>query len=248
MEQPIRVVMIGAHNDECEYGLGGVTRLLTDRGCRVKYINTSGLWHKAAGPAQEKTTWQQQENAAAQILGADKVVLGDRDRSICEDGEAVILQLERLLLEEMPDIVFLHYPRDNHLEHRISAKSAYAAICLAAVHGAHIREVYAFEAGPNQTSDYFHPDFAINVTDVMPQVRQSLMLFDQPTAKGSGLWREKEIQAQYRGHIVSFPYAECFKIVKYPNGNDDFLLRQLLREQFRWYGNGMYPANGEWYF
>lgn len=240
--------MIGAHNDECEYGLGGVTWLLKNKGCSIKYINTSGLWHKKGYTPEERDEWIRQEQEAAHILGAEKIVMGDRDLNLCEDGNEVVLEIERMLIEEMPDIVFIHYPKDNHLEHRMAAKNAYAAVCLSAVHGTRINEIYAFEAGPNQTSDYFRPDFYINVADSMDKVKESLMQFDQPTAKGPGLWLEKEKQAAYRGYMAHVPYAECFKVVKYPTGSNDFLLRTLLTDKFRWAGNYMYPANGEIYF
>ena len=45
----LRALMIGAHNDECEYGLGGLTGLLVDRGVNVRYVNPAAACHLAAG-------------------------------------------------------------------------------------------------------------------------------------------------------------------------------------------------------
>ncbi len=248
MKMEPRILIIGAHNDECEYGLGGVTWLLTQRGCKVRYINTSGLWHKPGHTKEESDEWVRQENRAAELLGADKIVLGDRELNLCETGREVSLEIEKIMLDFKPDIVFLHWPKDNHLEHRISARCAYDALCIAWVHGAKVKEAYAFEAGPNQTSDYFAPEFAIDIADAMPAIKESLMQFDQPTAKGPGLWREKEMAAHYRGYCYGMQYAEVYKLLKLPNGNDDFLLKTLLADKFRWNGNGMYPAFGERFF
>lgn len=244
----LKFMVIGAHNDECEYGVGGITRLLVDRGAEALFVNTSGLYHREQYTPEELATWIDQEQRSAAILGARKVMLGKHDGHICENDEAMILKVEAQILEFRPDILLIHWPEDNHLEHRISANIAYQALCIARVHGAVINEIYAFEAGPGQTGEYFKPDLAIDVTDVMDKVNECLMCYDQPCAHGAHLCREKGIHTAFRGHISGKKNAECLKIVKYPEDNGDFLLRTTLIDKFRWAGNGMYPALGKVYF
>ena len=74
------------------------------------------------------------------------------------------------------------------------------------------------------------------------------MCFDQNTAQGSGLVHYKEALARYRGSQVCINIGEAYKIIKYPNGNDDFILKQVLNDYFHLYGNGMYPAGAEYFF
>ena len=69
-------------------------------------------------------------------------------------------------------------------------------------------------------------------------------MFNQVHAIGQGLWKEKEVSAAYLGHISGFKYAETLKIVKFPDKNNDFILRTLLGDAFRWCGNTQYPACG----
>ncbi len=245
-----RVMVIGAHNDECEYGVGGVTKLLTDRGCEVRFLNPCASFHISPGeitPAEE-ARWKQQEQDAAAVLGASKVLFDNYMESVYTPGHDSILAIEREILSFQPQIVFIHWPEDNHIEHRMTAHDAFDALCLAHVDGAHIKEIYAFEAGPNQTGVYFAPMFAVDITETMPTLKESILKFDQPHAKGAGIFKEKEIAAAYRGHVAGCAYAEVFRIVKFPNGGDDFLLRQMLKDKFRWWGNGMYPAGGKPYF
>lgn len=238
-----KVLVIGAHNDECEYGCGGITYLLKQKGCEVLYLNPACLWHRKASE-EEKRAWEAQEQKAAEILGAKKIIIGDRDGNIYRGGADMILEMEKVILDYMPDIVFLHWPEDNHLEHRQVAKDSFEACCIAAVHGAQIKEIYAFEAGLNQSVPYFVPDFRIRIADAMPTIKESLMCFDQPTAGGAGLYREKEKGASYRGG----GYSEGFRIIKFPNGNADLLLKELLNEYWRWEGYGMYPAYNRYYW
>ena len=62
------------------------------------------------------------------------------------------------------------------------------------------------------------------------------------------LWREKRITAEFRGLACGFPMAEGLRIIKYPDGGNDFHLRTLLAGKFRWAGTKMYyPQTGlEW--
>jgi len=156
--------------------------------------------------------------------------------------------VERVILDFRPDIVLIHWPKDNHVEHRMAAKTAYEALCIAYVHGARVQEIYAFEGCFKQTCDYFRPDFIVNIEESLPALRESLVCFDQNTANGQAWYAEKLLQAGARGRPVKIPYGEGYKIIKYPNGSNDFLLRQLLGDRFLWNGSGMYPAHGEAYW
>ena len=130
------------------------------------------------------------------------------------------------------------------------AEASYKALCIAYVHGAYIHEIYAFEAGIIQSTDYFAPHFGVDITSVMDQVNEGLSKFDTDTAKCEWLVKQKKMHAAYRGMSMpgNFEYAEVYRIVKFPKGGDDFILRQLLGDKFRWYGTGMYPEIGSDYF
>ncbi len=99
-----------------------------------------------------------------------------------------------------------------------------------------------------QSMNYFRPDFFVDVSESMEIVTKSLMHFQQNHAEGAYPSQSYEYKRTYRGRCGGVYKGEAFKIVKFPNGNDDFLLKQLLGSKFRWYGNGMYPAFGEDYF
>ena len=244
----VKVLSIGAHNDECEYGTGGLAYYLQKLGAEILFVNPACIWHKKDIDEETKALYIKQENAAAEALGAKKLVIGDRDGQVMSPSTELTVELEKIILDFNPDIVLIHWPRDTHLEHRMVAKLSYEALSIAYVHGAHFSEVYAFEAGTNQTCDFFRPDFMIDIEEAMPAIEQSLLCFDQNTANGPNLYREKEVQARARGMQNRLKYAEGYKFIKYPKGSADILLKQLLGDKFLWNGNGMYAAHGEYYF
>lgn len=250
-----KALFIGAHNDDCEYGTGATARLLYEKGYEIVFLNPA-VRHRnpLTGEALRDALWQEQESA--RILGARKILLGPHgeepyqyDDVIYTYDKANTLAIRRVLREERPDLVFIHWPKDNHVDHAAVSRCSMDAVCLAPCDGWAPREVYAFEAGPYQTMVYFQPDLYITADSVMEKVKESLLVFDQPSAGGKWLWKEKDVCAAFRGHVAGVAYAEAFKILKFPFGEQgsDLWLRRDLEEQFAWAGFHGYPW-GRQYF
>jgi len=240
----MRIMCIGAHIDECEYGLGGVAACLTALGHRVFFLNPATFLHTSEAGREPMT--RQSERSAA-VLGVEKRVwLNEKRERTWLCALENIDRIQREMEDYRPDILFIQWPRDNHPEHVAVAQASYYALSNAL--SINIHEVYAFEAGPNQTAPFFIPDFTIDITDVFPKVTEALMCYNAEHASGSGLCAEKEISARYRGHQNGQTMAEPFAIVKYPDNGEDFYLRRCLESRFRWYGCRQYPAFGRAYF
>ncbi len=248
METRAKILFIGAHNDECEYGTGGVAAMLNELGCETVFLNVACTRH-ADFDAETLRKMNKQETDAAKVLGASKIITGERSKETYFYKQQNVDIIEEQLREIKADIVFMHWQQDNHIEHVAAAKCTLDALCIADVHGYVPREVYAFEAGPNQTSVYFNPDFYVDIGSVMDRVKEGLLVFNQHHANGEGLWEEKEVAARFRGHLAHTTYAEAFKIMKYPYGygDNELLLFKLLQGRCCWGGGGMYPY-GRRYF
>jgi len=241
--EEIRALFIGAHEDECEYGPGGAAYLLHQAGVRIRFYNACVLRRSMTAEEQEKKTAS--ALAAAQVLGAEKNIEAP-SALIWACSEEHIEHILEEILSFQPHIVFLHYPQDTHSEHRELAKASYQALCLAPAYGWHVSEIYAFEAGPDQTVQYMTPDIVIDVSDVMPILKESFLCFGEGLARQ--LYEEKTVGASFRGLKSGFPFGEAYKIIKFPHSGEDFLFRRLLGRHFRWFGNEYYPAHGELYF
>ncbi len=244
----IKVLCIGAHNDEIMADMGGTAYALHQKGCETLFLNLACQWNDDNLSKEEKKKYEEQEFAAAEILGGRFMSIGNRDELLFLESKEIINETARIIIDYNPSIIFIHPPKDNHVEHRECARVAFKAICVAHVRGAAIKEVYSFDTGVMQSMDYFKPDFFVNVSDTMEIVKESLRQFNQNHAYGAHLAQSYEFKRAYRGRCGGLRNAEAFKIVKFPNGNEDFLLKTLLGDKFRWYGNGMYPAFGEEYF
>lgn len=244
-----KALFIGAHNDDCECSAGATAYLLAQKGYEVVFLNVA-CRHRTplAGEAFREAIWQNQE--AARILGARKLVIGPHgeqpfqyDDVIYTNDKENMLAILKVLQEEKPDLVFIHWPKDNHVDHAAVSRASMDAVCLAPCGGWAPREVYAFEAGPYQTMVYLEPDLYIAADSAAEKVKESLLVFDQQTAGGKWLWKEKEVSMAFRGHVAGVKYAEAFKIIKFPAGpqGSELWLRKDLEEYFSWAGFNAYP-------
>ena len=237
----MKALAIGIHNDDCEYAIGGILALLCEKGWDVTVLNLAPNTHS---PTEED---EAQSMQAAKVLGAQKIVFDYTQSEFYRNNEESIEKTKNAIVDIKPDIIFMHYPKDHHSEHVQVAQTTREAIFRAAVAGACPNEIYAMEFGPMQTMCYFNPDIYINIDSVLDKVEASLLSFNLKHASGTGLVREKKVCARFRGYMGAGAesYGEALKIVKYPSKNNDFLLKEVLNDYFRWAGGPMYFPNDE---
>lgn len=233
-----KVLALAVHNDDAEYGCGGILKLLAEAGCEVTVGSLTSRYHEADASGKQQT-----DSKALLGLASKVVKFVDAEDQLLFN-EATIRAYREIIEEAKPDMAFIMWPRDNHMEHEQCAKAQLDAMCRYS----NAAEVYAYEIGPQQTMCFFgDPDIYVNITDTMPALET--LLGDYFPSGDRSLWQEKENSAALRGHMAyaGYTYAEALRIVKLPNGHDDFLLRTLLGDKFRWGGVGAYYIGRQYY-
>jgi hypothetical protein len=83
-----------------------------------------------------------------------------------------------------------------------------------------------------------------NPERVEARLESCMHAFFDKESSGDWLWREKSVAMALRGHEANRGHCEGLMIVKLPEKNGDFLLRQALEDKFRWGGTKMYYPMG----
>ena len=237
----MKILSIGIHMDDCEFGMGGIAALLAERGHEVLFVNQKPYMHYIGGVPGAN----EQSIHAAELLSAQKIILDYDQTKYFKNNEKTTRELEEIIRDFKPDIAFIMHPKDNHIEHVESYLNARDALFAAAVDGIAPNEVYTYECGPNQSMIYFVPDILVNVTPVEETLKESLVSFAQKHADGDRLWREKTVIAELRGHVCGARLAEALKVIKFPEGNNGFFLLDALKDCFFWNGSKMYYPRTE---
>ncbi len=115
----LRIIVFGAHPDDCELKAGGTAALWAAQGHHVKFVSTTngdiGHAEMAGGELAKRRTAEVKE--AAKILGIESEVLDIHDGELMptlENRKTFV----RLIREWQADIVMGHRPNDYHPDHR----------------------------------------------------------------------------------------------------------------------------------
>ena len=160
-----KVVVTGGHPGDPEYGCGGTIARYSDLGHDVVllYLN-DGV---PAGKPRDGVRIAEAKAACA-ILNARALFAGQTD------GDAVVDRAHsdafRALLEtEQPDVVFTHWPIDNHADHRAIAMLVYDAWLRLGRHFA----LYFYEVSNGEDTLQFAPSHYVDITATAARKRQA---------------------------------------------------------------------------
>ena len=115
----IRIIVFGAHPDDCELKAGGVAAMWAKQGHKVKFVSTTcgdiGHATEAGGPLAKRRTAEVQR--AAKLLGIETEVLDIHDGELMPTLENR-RTFTRLIREWKADVVMGPRPWDYHPDHR----------------------------------------------------------------------------------------------------------------------------------
>ncbi len=143
--EPLRVLIVGAHPDDCDIRAGGVAAKYARAGHKVRMVSvTNGAaGHHVMGGAPLARRRRQEAAAAGAVLGCEYLVLDYPDSELQPSLDARA-DVVRLIRRFRPDLVMAPRPWDYHPDHRATGQLVIDAMYLATV--------------PNYVSDVEHLD------------------------------------------------------------------------------------------
>ncbi|MDE0636311.1 MAG: PIG-L family deacetylase [Candidatus Poribacteria bacterium] len=118
----IRVLVFGAHPDDCDIKAGGVAALYAQKGHRVKFVSVTngdaGHHEMGGGPLAQRRNAEAQ--AAANIIGIEYELFDNHDGELMPTLENRY-QIIRTIREFRPDLIMTHRPNDYHPDHRYTS-------------------------------------------------------------------------------------------------------------------------------
>jgi LmbE family N-acetylglucosaminyl deacetylase len=148
----MRILAIGAHPDDIEFGCGGSLVKYARQGHDVfLLVMTDG------GGGGDSAVRRQEQEESARIIRACKLFWGGYPDTAIPLDRDLIQRVERVIQEIRPDFIFVHHHDDTHQDHRHLATSTITAT-------RYTRNVLFYE-GP--TAQNFSPSVFVDVTSVL---------------------------------------------------------------------------------
>jgi len=172
--EAIRVIMIGAHPDDCDQGGGGTAILLASMGYAVKFVSvTNGdAGHQTLGGGALAVRRKAEAKEAGKRFGVEYEVLNNHDGELIPSLD-VRLQIIRKIREWNADVVIAPRPNDYHPDHRYTGVLVQDAAYMVAVPNVAAdspplkkNPVFLYFQDRFQRPNPFRPDIAIDITSI----------------------------------------------------------------------------------
>jgi LmbE family N-acetylglucosaminyl deacetylase len=195
----MRILAIGAHPDDVEFGCGGTLIKYARQGHDVSLL----VMTDGAGGGDGRIRRQEQQ-AAGDILGVSRLFWGEYpDTAIPLDRES-IQRVERVILDVRPDFIFVHSQDDTHQDHRHLSVATITAT-------RYTRNVLFYE-GP--TTQNFSPNVFVDIDGVLQDKTTALQAHESQVTKtnieGMNILDIVQSSAHFRGIQGRVRNAEAF--------------------------------------
>jgi len=123
MDKKLKILMIGAHQDDNEFGRGGLAYKYVKLGYEVRFLSMcNGCGGHHIMTPEETTACRAKESAAvAELLGVTYDVWDIDDCNLVADL-ATRKRLIRYIRSFNPDMIISHRPNDYHADHRAAGQ------------------------------------------------------------------------------------------------------------------------------
>jgi LmbE family N-acetylglucosaminyl deacetylase len=171
----LRIIVFGAHPDDCEQKAGGVAAMWAAQGHHVKFVSTTNgdIGHAEIAGGQLAKIRTAEVKQAAKILGIDESEVLD-----IHDGELMPTlenrrKFVRLIRDFKADIVMSHRPNDYHPDHRYTGVLVQDAAFMVTVKffcndvpQLPKNPVFLYLSDNFQKPNPFDPDIVVGIDDV----------------------------------------------------------------------------------
>lgn len=174
---PLRILVIGAHPDDCEIKAGGIAALYRKQGHVVRFVsvtNGDAGHHLLSGP--ELAAIRARETlASGAVCGVEYEVLNHHDGELVPTI-AARQEMIGLIRRFHPDLILTHRPNDYHPDHRATSQlvcdAAYMVTVPAVVPSVpflKVNPVIAFLSDEFQRPYPFTPTVVVDIGEVVDQ-------------------------------------------------------------------------------
>jgi LmbE family N-acetylglucosaminyl deacetylase len=202
----LKVLCIGAHPGDPEFGCGGTLAKYSDAGHQVTLLyltrGEAGDPTKSFAESAELRTKEAETSCA--ILKATAKFAGQIDGNT-ELNKSRNEVMTHMILSEKPDIVFTQWPIDSHMDHQVAGLLTLTAW----IKSGRQFHLYFYEVNTGSETMGFEPTDYVDITEVRDRKKAAMFAHktQNPQEVYDGYFRAME---DFRGLEVSKKAAEGF--------------------------------------
>src|SRR5262245_37599025 len=198
----MKVLVFGAHPDDMEIGMGGTIAKHAKSGDKVIMV-------LATVPSQHDRRLDEAQHGA-DLLGAELHPL-DVPPDEMQPNRKLIRQVDGLLRDFSPDLLYTHWDQDSHQDHNTISR----AVISAARKNRCSLLMYEQTVPGGIVPGGFKAQSFVDITDFINLKVESILAHSSQHAEHGDLWLQGvRGRAMYRGSQINVGYAEAFEVIK----------------------------------
>lgn len=203
-------LVIGAHFDDAELGVGGTAAKLVAEGKSVYKLTLTDNVTKfeKMNINVDYESSRIESSKACSVLGVSE--LSDFEPEECSNlvySQNLMQRIEKYIFDLKIDTVFLHFNADMNTDHVAASRLSLTA-------ARHCRNIIQFQSNGYVLENVFYPTFFVDISDYIEKKKEALSCYGKAHNRFDSLF---EITLE-RNHVWGFAnktkYAEGFNIIK----------------------------------
>lgn len=203
------VLIVGAHFDDAELGVGATAAKLVDEGKNVYKIT---LTDNITNFVQKKievdyNSSKVQSAKACEILGVKELEFKPVSCNHLVYSTEVMQKIEAIIYKYNIDTIFMHFSSDMNQDHIAANK-----LCLTAAR--HCRNIIQFQSNGYVLDNVYYPTFFVDVTKYIEKKIASLKCYSEEHNRFNRLFETSIDRCKVWGYANEVEYAEGFNVIK----------------------------------
>ncbi len=201
-----KIVCLGGHPDDPESGCGGTLAKLRKLGHDVTiiYLTTGEAGIPGKTHSEAAAIRKNEAICGSKILDAKPVFAGQVDGATIINNEW-LKTVQDLIMQEQPDIVFSHWPLDQHKDHQVASLMAIQTWSRTGKKFA----LYFFEVCTGEQTFIFHPTDYVDISEEQEQKKKSVYCHTSQDPPGIYACGHAAME-EFRGREMGVKAAEAF--------------------------------------
>jgi LmbE family N-acetylglucosaminyl deacetylase len=206
-EKSKNILVVGAHPDDLEIGMGGTVTKLSRLGFNVKLVIAT-LPNFTQNDKKEER--RMEAVRSSKVMGCPEPDFLDLPPEQMTHSRSLIGTIDKYIQDYKPVAVFTQWIGDSHQDHQALTKSVISG-------SRDTTDLYMYETTipGGITEQAFRSQLFIDITDFIDPKKSALECFDSQQVRCGPIWIDAIIgRAAYRGYQLNCKYAEAFEVIR----------------------------------
>ena len=205
----MNILVIGAHYDDAELGVGGVMARLSNEGHKVYKLtitnNETRFDQKNIEVNYESSAIQSAE--ACRILGVEEVPFDPVECSHLFYSTETMQRIEKIVYDLNIEMAFIHFHSDMNQDHVEASRISSTAL-------RHCKTVLAYQSNGYLLNEAFYPRYFMDISDTFEKKKEALKCYGREHDRYGRLFDTVCKRNEVWGYAAEVNAAEGFEVIK----------------------------------